>query len=127
MHATWIHPYALHDKLVFTSPTGAYRERLIVLDEYSATHDIPPALMSDMKGHLKLHFSNAEMQDESVLSVYPTTIRRRILRHLYNYPLHTCWLFRGCKQKFVDALLLSAKVELFMPKVWDGASWWRTW
>lgn len=100
-----------------------------MLDEYSATHDIPPALKSDMQGHLKLHFSSAETSDESVLAVYPTTIRRRILRHLYNLPLHSCWLFTGCKQKFLDALLLSAKVELFMPKVThlyrgpDQANW----
>jgi hypothetical protein len=70
-----------------------------------------------MKGHLRLHFSSAESSDEAVLAVYPTNIRRRILRHLYNQSLHTCWLFRGCKQKFLDALLATAKVELYMPQV----------
>eukprot|EP00882_Tetradesmus_deserticola_P029635 GHRQ01033216.1.p1 GENE.GHRQ01033216.1~~GHRQ01033216.1.p1 ORF type:complete len:132 (+),score=4.38 GHRQ01033216.1:362-757(+) len=70
-----------------------------------------------MKGHLRLHFSSAEGSDEAVLSVYPTTIRRRILRHLYSSPLDGCWLFYNCKQKFLDAVLASAKVELYMPKV----------
>ncbi|KAF8054945.1 AKT1 [Scenedesmus sp. PABB004] len=97
--------------------TGAYRESLIVLDDFAATHGIPPPLLAAMKGHLRLHFSSAESSDEAVLGVYPTTIRRRVLRHLYNGALTSCWLFRGAKQKFIDALLLSAKVELFMPKV----------
>jgi hypothetical protein len=30
-----------------------------------------------------------------VLTKYPTNIRRRILRHLYNEPLSNCWLFKG--------------------------------
>ncbi|KAF6266101.1 hypothetical protein COO60DRAFT_1697459 [Scenedesmus sp. NREL 46B-D3] len=97
--------------------TGAYRERLILLDEYSATHDIPQSMVHELKGHLQLHFSSAEMSDEAVLAVYPTTVRRRILRHMYNSPLRACWLFSGCGQKFLDALLATAKVELYMPKV----------
>lgn len=74
-------------------------------------------LKNDMKGHLRLHFTSAEGSDEAVLSLYPTTIRRRILRHLYSSPLNYCWLFSDCKQKFLDALLASAKVELYMPRV----------
>jgi hypothetical protein len=97
--------------------SGAYRESLIVLDEYSATHGIPPRLKADMKGHLRLHFSTSDYRDEAVLGVFPTTIKRRTLRHLYNAPLHSCWLFGGAKQKFLDALLLGARVELFGPKV----------
>jgi hypothetical protein len=92
-----------------------------VLDEYSATHGIPPRLKADMKGHLRLHFSTSDFRDESVLGVFPTTIRRRTLRHLYNAPLHSCWLFGGAKQKFLDALLLGARVELFGPKVGGAA------
>lgn len=47
-----------------------------------------------MKGHLQLHFSSADLSDEAVLGVYPTTIRQRILRHLYSSPVASCWLFR---------------------------------
>jgi hypothetical protein len=36
---------------------------------------------------------------------------------MYNSPLRGCWLFAGCRQKFLDALLATAKVELYMPKV----------
>jgi hypothetical protein len=34
---------------------------------------------------------------QAVLTKYPTNIRRRILRHLYNEPLQGCWLFEGVK------------------------------
>lgn len=52
-----------------------------------------------------------------VLSIYPSTIRRRILRHLYQTPMQQCYLFADCKQKFLDALMAAARVELFMPQV----------
>eukprot|EP00878_Enallax_costatus_P040391 GHUV01046596.1.p1 GENE.GHUV01046596.1~~GHUV01046596.1.p1 ORF type:complete len:146 (-),score=4.79 GHUV01046596.1:35-472(-) len=52
-----------------------------------------------------------------VLAVYPTTIRRKILRQLYSIPMHECYLFDKCGVKFLDALMLGARVELFLPKV----------
>jgi hypothetical protein len=33
-------------------------------------------MKQELKGHLQLHFSSAEMSDEAVLGVYPTTVRR---------------------------------------------------
>jgi hypothetical protein len=52
-----------------------------------------------------------------VLSVFPTTIRRKILRQLYSQHLKGCYLFDGTGVKFLDALMLGARVELFLPKV----------
>jgi hypothetical protein len=49
--------------------------------------------------------------------IYPTTIRRKVLRHLYLQPLRGCYLFKGCKQRFLDAFLTAARVEMFMPGV----------
>jgi hypothetical protein len=50
-----------------------------------------------------------------VLSIFPTTIRRRILKYLYASHLSSSYLFRKCPQRFLDALLASARVEVFMP------------
>jgi hypothetical protein len=52
-----------------------------------------------------------------VLSIFPTTIRRRILRQLYSNSLQGCYLFKDTGVKFLDALMLGARVELFLPKV----------
>lgn len=96
-----------------------------------------------------------------VLSIFPTTIRRRILQYLYMKHLRACYLFRktpqvrvrkgggrggcskrlqgscsvsacaGCQlsvlparrvQRFLDSLLASARVEVFMPGQ-PGESW----
>ena len=35
--------------------------------------------------------------DEAVLSTYPSTIRRRVLRHLYQGKLSKAYLFSGCQ------------------------------
>jgi hypothetical protein len=52
-----------------------------------------------------------------VLGIFPTTIRRKILRQLYSNPLKECYLFDKTGVKFLDALMLGARVELFLPKV----------
>ena len=56
-----------------------------------------------------------------VLAIYPSGIRRRILRHLYLAPMQTCYIFSDCKEKFLDSLLAAARVELYMPQVTDGS------
>lgn len=40
-------------------------------------------LVEAMNAHLRLHFVNDELADQNVLSIYPTTLQRRALRHLY--------------------------------------------
>lgn len=52
-----------------------------------------------------------------VLAIFPTTIRRNILRQLYLSSLKNCYLFQNTGTKFLDALMLGARVELFLPKV----------
>ena len=51
-----------------------------------------------------------------MLVIFPTTIRRRILRHLYLRQVRNAYLFKGVRQKFIDALLGVARIELFMPQ-----------
>ena len=61
--------------------------------------------------------SNEEASDEAVLAIYPTALRRRILRHLYLPHLRQAALFQGTRGKFLDAVLTTARIELFMPGV----------
>ncbi len=70
-----------------------------------------------MKEHLEVHHDLNEVSEEQMLRIYPTTIRRKVLRHLYLQPVKSCYLFKGCKQRFLDAILQAAKVELFLPGV----------
>ena len=74
-------------------------------------------LQESMQGHLKLHFEHEEATEEQVLAAFPTALRRRILRHLYLEPLRAVYLFRGTRQKFLDALISVGRLELFMPAV----------
>jgi len=52
--------------------------------------------------------------------LFPTTIRRKVLRQLYSNSLKSCYLFKNTGVKFLDALMLGARVELFLPKVGEG-------
>ncbi len=70
-----------------------------------------------MRQHLELHFESEQSSDDKVLAIYPSAIRRRVLRHLYLEPLRQCYLFKRSKPKFMDALLASCRTDLFMPNV----------
>ncbi|KAK9840789.1 hypothetical protein WJX81_004819 [Elliptochloris bilobata] len=96
---------------------GTYRERIDNCRQYSAINDVPPDLTASMMAHLRLSFNNEQASDERVLSSYPTTIRRRVLRHLYLQRARSCRLFEGVQTKCMDSLLNASKVELFMPKI----------
>ncbi|KAK9847644.1 hypothetical protein WJX84_010180 [Apatococcus fuscideae] len=97
--------------------TGRYRDRSANLRQFSEMTSIPPHLQESMQDHLKLHFEHEEATEEQVLAAFPTALRRRILRHLYLEPLRAVYLFRGTRQKFLDALISVGRLELFMPAV----------
>ena len=97
--------------------TSQYRDQAASLRTYSQVNGLPPALTRSMHEHLRLSFANSDIADEAVLSTYPTTLRRRALRHLYLSTVRRCYLFAGARQRFIDALLSAASVELLMPGV----------
>uniref|UniRef100_A0A383VAB8 Cyclic nucleotide-binding domain-containing protein n=1 Tax=Tetradesmus obliquus TaxID=3088 RepID=A0A383VAB8_TETOB len=97
--------------------TGRYRDLSSNLKTYSTLNALPPELKDEMQEHLRLKFNHQEASDDQVLSIYPTTIRRRILRHLYLRHLRASYLFRGTPRKFLDALLAGSRLELFRPGV----------
>ncbi|KAK9791836.1 hypothetical protein WJX73_006514 [Symbiochloris irregularis] len=97
--------------------TGRYRDRSMHLKNFSQANQLPQDLKDSMQEHLKLHFSNEEASDEAVLSIYPTALRRRILRHLYLPHLRSAPLFAGTRGKFLDSVLTTARIEFFMPGV----------
>eukprot|EP00775_Hariotina_reticulata_P010172 gene10172-10332_t len=97
--------------------TGRYRDLSSNLKTYSTLNQLPAQLKDEMQEHLKLKFNNQEASDDQVLSIYPTTIRRRILRHLYLRHLRASYLFRGTPRKYLDALLAASRLELFRPGV----------
>ncbi|KAL3130260.1 hypothetical protein ABBQ38_008093 [Trebouxia sp. C0009 RCD-2024] len=97
--------------------TGNYRDKTGILKDYSNLNKLPHDLVEAMNAHLRLHFVNDELADQNVLSIYPTTLQRRALRHLYLRSTQQCYLFRNCRQKLLDSLLGASTVQLFMPKV----------
>jgi ankyrin repeat protein/CRP-like cAMP-binding protein len=99
------------------SAKGAYRDRAAALRTYAHLNSLPPALEAAMHEHLRLAHSNADIADDAVLGGLPATLRRRALRHLYAAPLKNSYLLRGVRQRYLDALLAVASVELLMAHV----------
>jgi hypothetical protein len=85
------------------------------LTRYNEKKKIPVDLRDSMKDHLALYLDHNQVRDEAVLQIYPTTIKRRVLRHCYLDLLNRCYLFKHTPHKFKDVLLTSARIETFLP------------
>lgn len=93
--------------------TGAYRESIQVLRQYTKLHSLPRDFEKKLRGQLQLDFNNDEISDENVLGHFPAETRRKVLRRLYLPSLMKANLMRGIRQQFVDAFLTTCKVEIF--------------
>eukprot|EP00775_Hariotina_reticulata_P006155 gene6155-6392_t len=94
-----------------------YRHRMHALERYGNDKELPQDMKELIEDHLRLHFTTNQEADEQMLATLPTTLRRRVLRHLYASHLQRCWLLANVKKKFFDALLGVARLETFMPQV----------
>ncbi|KAF6250783.1 hypothetical protein COO60DRAFT_1567426 [Scenedesmus sp. NREL 46B-D3] len=97
--------------------SARYRHRMHALERYGSDKGLPQDMKELIEEHLRLHFSTSQEEDEQMLGSLPTTLRRRVLRHLYGAQLQRCWLLADVKPKFFDALLGVARLETFMPQV----------
>ncbi|GAX77319.1 hypothetical protein CEUSTIGMA_g4765.t1 [Chlamydomonas eustigma] len=95
--------------------TSTFRQHMSNLDFYKQKHGIPKALCNSMEAHLKNHLDFADRSDEAVLNIYPSAMRRKVLRHLYLGKLSGCYLFRDCHQKLLNLIISVATIETFMP------------
>jgi ankyrin repeat protein len=95
--------------------TGAYRELLSAVDDYARLNSFKPELRKRLKTQLKLNFNNQGIADEVVLSHFPSSMRRKILRQLYMSSLMKTSLLEGVRIQFLDEFLSSCKVEMFGP------------
>ncbi|KAG1662417.1 hypothetical protein FOA52_012350 [Chlamydomonas sp. UWO 241] len=101
----------------FDERSKQLRDQKTNLIKFKGMHQIPDSLFNAMSEHLELHFHSEQTADESVLAIYPSNLRRKVLRNLYSVQLKACYLLSDVGFKFIDALLAASRVELFMPNV----------
>lgn len=95
--------------------TGQYRDVLQTLLTYARAHEFDYPFYKRLKTQLQLDFDNKDLADEIVLSDFPDSVRRKVLRRLYMPSLLQTSLLQGVRQQFVDAFLSACHVELFPP------------
>ncbi|KAG1669745.1 hypothetical protein FOA52_001574 [Chlamydomonas sp. UWO 241] len=94
-----------------------FRDKITTLREYAHINELPEDLEKDMRQHMELSFQSEQCSDAQVLTQFPAAIKRRVMRHLYLEPLKACYMFKGCKARFFDALLAGCSIEVFAPGV----------
>lgn len=92
--------------------TREYRDSLDNLHRYGEMHNFDQPMMNKLKAQLKLELNNREIADEQVLKYFPSAVRRKILRGLYNNHLINTHIMSGVRAQFIDAFLASCKVEM---------------
>lgn len=96
-----------------------FRSKSAQLRGFAVRARVADDLASAMDDHLRLHFATeeAEASDDVVLAIYPTALRRRVLRHVYGATLRDAYLFASTPRRFRDAILADARLEQFLPGV----------
>eukprot|EP00884_Botryococcus_braunii_P006369 jgi/Botrbrau1/15733/Bobra.4_1s0102.1 len=61
---------------------GRFRDRFATVRQFADSNRLPKELRERMEEHLRLYFETNDLADAQVLQVYPSTIRRQILRFL---------------------------------------------
>mmetsp|Transcript_9795 Transcript_9795/g.26556 ORF Transcript_9795/g.26556 Transcript_9795/m.26556 type:complete len:1286 (+) Transcript_9795:433-4290(+) len=97
--------------------SGEYRNAVINLDKYLSDKELPKSLQAAMREHLELQSYSEKTADENILKHHPSTIKQKVLWHLYQDVLKDCYLLAGCTPQFLTLLLSVARMELFMPNV----------
>ncbi|GAX80356.1 hypothetical protein CEUSTIGMA_g7795.t1 [Chlamydomonas eustigma] len=94
-----------------------FRDRIMMLNEFSSRYQLPEELDIALRQHLNLHYTNEHVSDSKILAAYPSAINRRVLSYLYLEPIQRCSLFHNCKRKFLNAVMGACRTEMFMPNI----------
>jgi CRP-like cAMP-binding protein len=95
--------------------TGKYRDTLERLALYAKLNDFDHDFHKDLSDQVILDYENRDVADESVLSHFPTAVRRKVLCKLYLPYLQRTQLMTNVRQQFVDAFLSTCQIEMFRP------------
>jgi CRP-like cAMP-binding protein len=95
--------------------TGQYRDTLERLEQYAKINEFDHDFHKDLSDQVILDYENRGVADESVLSHFPTAVRRKVLCRLYLPYLKRTSLMTNVRQQFVDAFLSTCQIEMFRP------------
>jgi hypothetical protein len=90
--------------------TGQYRDTLERLEQYAKINEFDHDFHKDLSDQVILDYENRGVADESVLSHFPTAVRRKVLCRLYLPYLKRTSLMTNVRQQFVDAFLSNRNV-----------------
>ncbi|KAF5828009.1 hypothetical protein DUNSADRAFT_18369 [Dunaliella salina] len=96
--------------------SNTYRERVDGLNAFAEQKELPESLKELMREHLELLHHTEATSDEHILHRYPPTLRKKVLRHLYLDIMRKCYPFRGCKARFLEEVISTARMEIFNPE-----------
>ena len=94
--------------------TRENREQRSKLKAYVDKHPVlSKDLRDSMEEHLQSYLNEKTTTDESVLSIYPNAVRRKVLQAIYLSTLKASSLFKGATNQMLDVVLSFVKLETF--------------
>ncbi|GFH16634.1 potassium channel AKT2, partial [Haematococcus lacustris] len=70
-----------------------FRDKRTQLSSFAKKMAVPQVLTASMQEHLEMEHKSDQAPDEQVLSIYPSCLRRAVMRHIYGNALRMCYLF----------------------------------
>merc|ERR1712202_23329 len=83
--------------------------------EWGSYHDFPAEMVNSIRNYLAYKSSHSYFDEQSAISGLSLSLRRKILKHIYERAMKKVELFKHCSPEFITELMLKMQSEFASP------------
>ena len=93
-----------------------FRKRLLMLEEYGETRQLPNELRGRLRKHFEFQYEKTQKGDTGVLSLMPSSLKMKVAFFQYEDVMErNMFLFKGCNAQFLNMLVVTLREMYLMP------------
>jgi hypothetical protein len=93
-----------------------FRKRLVMLEEYGYTRQLPSELRGRLRKHFEFQYQKTQEVDTGVLGLMPSSLKMKVAFFQYEDVMErNMGLFRGCNAQFLNMLVVALRECYLMP------------
>ena len=87
-----------------------FRKRLVMLEEYGSTRQLPSELRGRLRKHFEFQYQKTQEVDTGVLGLMPSSLKMKVAFFQYEDVMErNMGLFKGCNAQFLNMLVVALR------------------
>ena len=87
-----------------------FRKRLVMLEEYGSTRQLPSELRGRLRKHFEFQYQKTQEVDTGVLSLMPSSLKMKVASFQYEDVMErNMGLFKGCNAQFLNMVVVALR------------------